>query len=79
MTQDSYSIYLRSYGKLASGARLTDRDYGTLRLRRLFRPFDESGQIAMALAVQDVNQDSKLKSKGEFEAELKRLRSPTTV
>ena len=39
----------------------------------LFKRFDAAEQVAVALAVQDVNQDSKLKSKADFESEMKRL------
>ncbi|OQX67447.1 MAG: hypothetical protein B6A08_15460 [Sorangiineae bacterium NIC37A_2] len=74
MTQDTFSIYTRTFAKVASGAKVTESDFGVLRLRRFLRPFDQRGQVAVALAVQDVTQgDSKLKSKAEFEAEVKRL------
>jgi len=69
-----YNIYTRTFAKVASGAKITEADFGVLRLRRFLQPFDQKGQIAVALAVQDVSQgDPKLKSKGEFEAELTRL------
>ena|GEM_PF-5213928 len=71
---DPYNIYARTFAKVASGAKITESDFGVLRLRRFLSPFDQRGQIAVALAVQDVTQnDSKLKSKAEFDAELRRL------
>lgn len=73
MQQDPYSIYVRSYGKAASGAKLTDADYGTTRFRRFFRPYGRDGQVAVAMAVQDMTKDEPLKAKGEFERELHRL------
>lgn len=73
MQTDTYNIYARTFARVASGARITDADFGGSRIRRLLWPFDMTGQVAVALAVQDVNQDSKLKSKAEFKAELRRL------
>lgn len=74
MTPDTYSIYTRTFAKVASGAKIQESDFGVLRLRRFLKPFDQRGQVAVALAVQDVAQgDPKLKSKGEFEAEVRRL------
>lgn len=75
MRTDPYTVYLRTYGKVASGAKLADADFPVRRLRRFLQPFDQSGEVAVALAVQDVNQDKPLKSKTEFEEELRRLRS----
>jgi hypothetical protein len=73
MNDDPYSIYVRTFGKTASGAKLTDADYGTTRLRRFFRPYGREGQVAVAMAVQDMVKDEPLKAKGEFERELRRL------
>lgn len=73
MANDPYSIYIRTFGKTASGAKLTDADYGMTRWRRLFRPYGPEGQLAVAMAVQDMVKDQPLKAKGEFEAELRRL------
>lgn len=74
MPLDTYSIYTRTFAKVASGAKIQESDFGILRLRRFLQPFDQAGQVAVALAVQDVTQgDPKLKSKGEFEGELRRL------
>lgn len=73
MPSNTYSIYTRAFAKVASGAKVTDADFGSFRFRRLFRPFDQAGQVAVALAVQDVNKDFVLKSKADFDAEMKRL------
>jgi hypothetical protein len=73
MQHDPYSIYVRSYGKTASGAKLTDADYGITHIGRFFRPFGREGQVAVAMAVQDMVKDEPLRAKGEFERELRRL------
>lgn len=73
MNHDSYSIYTRAFSKVASGAKLTDADFGSFRFKRLFKPFDQAGQVAVALAVQDVNKDFVLRSKADFDAEMQRL------
>lgn len=73
MSDDPYSIYVRTFGKAASGAKITDADYGTTRFRRFLRPYGRDGQVAVAMAVQDMIRDEPLKAKGEFERELRRL------
>lgn len=73
MNADSYTIHNRAFAKVASGTKVTDADFGSFRFKRLFKPFDQAGPVAVALAVQDVNKDLALKSKGDFEVEMKRL------
>lgn len=70
-SSEPYSAYLRSFAKAASGAKISEQDFedGALPER-----MDLPSQIAVALAVQDVTAgDPKLKTRGEFEVELKRL------
>jgi len=69
----SYEIYVRAFAKVASGSKVAEPDFGVLRLKRFFRPFDEAGQVAVALAVQDATKDTGLKSRTEFAAELRKL------
>lgn len=73
MCPDPYSIYVRTFGKTASGAKLTDADYGSRHLGRFFRPYGRDGQVAVAMAVQDTMKDEPLKARAEFESELRRL------
>lgn len=55
-------------------AKIMESDFGVLRLRRFLQPFDQAGQVAVALVVQDATKDAAgLKSKAEFDGELKRL------
>lgn len=72
MATDSYSVYLRSFAKAASGAKITEADFLDGALPEIL---DLPGQAAVALAVQDVAKDAALKSKAEFEAEVNRLLS----
>lgn len=70
MSPDSYSVYLRSFAKAASGAKITETDFLDGALPEIL---DLPGQAAVALAVQDVSKDLELKSKAEVEEELQRL------
>ena len=74
MTSDPYSIYVRSFGKVLSGAKLSDTDYGVTHIGRIFRPYERDGQVAVALAVQDTQRDeARLRTRCDFEVELRRL------
>ena len=71
---DNYSIYVRTYGKAASGSRITEADFRTNPVLRFISvPFRPSGQAAAALAVQDVSKETAIRSRTEVEAELRRL------
>ena len=68
---EPYSAYVRSFAKAASGAKISEQDFddGPLPER-----LDLPSQIAVALAVQDVSAgEPKLRTRGEFDVELKRL------
>lgn len=71
MRQDPYSIYVRTFGKVTSKARITDADYGTMYLGRFFRHYDRDGQIAVTMAIRDVAYDGALRTMSEFEEELR--------
>jgi len=68
-----YNVYTRIFSKVCSGAKISEADFGVLRLGRFLKPFDQAGQVAVALAVQDAAKDAGLKSRAEFQTELGRL------
>ena len=74
MTEQNYEIYVKAYGKVQSGTKLTNADYGIPSLEGL-KAYDESGKMAVSLATQDVKTGKPMRSKSEFEEELKRLLS----
>ncbi len=67
-----YEVYCKSYGKVMSGATLTDRDYywdvpgGAM-------PLEEKGKAAVSLAAQDVKTGGPMRTKPEFEEQILRL------
>jgi hypothetical protein len=74
MKGKTYSIYVRAYGKAASGTKFTDRDYiAPARLRMFERPYDQAGQLAVSLAIQDVCLLVPMKTEAEVEQEVQRL------
>lgn len=70
---DSYSRYVRAYGKGTSGSRATDRDYGRKVLGLVFTPFPLEVQAAVSLGLRDALADKPLRTKAEVEQELGRL------
>jgi hypothetical protein len=69
-----YSIYVRTYGKVASGAKITELDFlRPSRLRFFRRAYGPEAETAAAMAVQDSTKDTPMRSKAEVEAELRRL------
>lgn len=75
MQQDPYSIYVLTFGKTASRAKLTDANYGSTVLGRIFRPYGPDGQAAVTIAAQDVTYEGALRTRAEFDEELRRLLS----
>jgi hypothetical protein len=70
--EDSYTRYVRAYGKGTSGSRATDRDYGRT-LWLAFIPFSQAAQVAVSLGLSDAMADKPLRTKTEMEQELRRL------
>ncbi len=69
---DNYAAYVRAYGKVASGAKLEDTDYGA-RTPKGFVAYGEDGQTAVAMAAQDVKANAPMRPKSEFETQMQRL------
>jgi hypothetical protein len=67
----AYSVYVRKYGKIASGTKLTDVDYGEDNDDGFVR-YDIEGQTAVAMAAQDVKLGVPMRGLAEFSADLKR-------
>ncbi|AUX37889.1 MULTISPECIES: hypothetical protein [Sorangium] len=72
--QECYLIYTRIFGKVSSGTKLTDADFGATTFHEGFTPYSEEGQIAVSMAAQDVKMGAAMRSKPEFLTELHRLR-----
>lgn len=69
-----FGIYTVTFGKVKSGTKLTNGDYVHRNIRGT-TPYDEEEKLAVTIACDDVKNDSPMKSKSEFLAESKRLRS----
>ena len=69
--KDPYIIYVECYGKVQSGVVLSKKDYGEL--GSSFTPFDEKGTLAVSLAAQDVKNGILIRSKKDFEDQIKNL------
>jgi hypothetical protein len=67
-----YEIYLEKFGKVKSGAKLEDLDYGEAGFEG-FVDYDEKGKTAVALAAADVKESNAMRSKAELLKELTRL------
>jgi len=73
MTDDAYALYVRSYGKGASGARVTDADYGRKRPWGTFRPYPLEAQIAISLGFQDAITDRPIRPRSELSLQVTAL------
>ena len=65
---DAYIIYIEKFGKIQSGAKIEDQDYKQGSIQ-----FDERGTLAVALAALDVKRGVDLRTRSNFEQELKRF------
>lgn len=72
MSADTYLVYVRIYGRLASTGRLTDQDYGKT-TDDGFEDHPAEIQVAISLASQDVSLGDRMKTKMDFIDELGRL------
>jgi hypothetical protein len=72
VSTDSYLVYVRTYGKLASMGRLTDDNYRGLQEERVVELAAEI-QVAISIAAQDVSLGQPMRSKKDFRDELGRL------
>lgn len=72
MQKEAYSIYVEKYGKVKSGAKLDREDYGG-RTAKGFVRYDEAGQLAVSLAAQDAKEGGLLRSRTDFDEQIKRL------
>ena len=70
--KEPYSIYLEKYGKVQSGNKLDRSDYCEMS-GGAFAEYDDERRLAVSLAAQDVKMKVPLRSKSEFEEEIKRL------
>lgn len=70
MTETPYDIYVRFYGMVQSGTKLTKDDYLGIDESGDLVEFNESKRIAASLAVQDVSSKRHMRSKGDFSQEL---------
>ncbi len=70
--KEAYMIYVEKYGKVQSGNKLDKLDYGEVGPND-FVEYDERGKLAVSLAAQDVKMKVPLRSKAEFDKEIKRL------
>lgn len=69
---DPFVIYVRTYGKIASGTKLVNVDYGVVGYEG-WVAYPAEGQTAISLAAQDVKIGKPMRSKVEFESELRRM------
>jgi hypothetical protein len=70
--KDPYLIYVETFGKVKSGNKLGKLDYGEM-IGVGFKAYDEKGTLAVSMAAQDVKIEAMMKSKKEFETEIKKL------
>lgn len=69
--KDAYIIYVEKFGKIQSNS-LEDNDYGEAGPNG-YVEYDERGKLAVSLAAVDVRRNVDLRTKSDFEQELKRL------
>ena len=70
--KEPYMIYTEKYGKVQSGNKLDTNDYGEMEAAG-FEYYNEQGKLAVSLAAHDGKLNIPLRSKIEFEKEIKRL------
>lgn len=70
--KEPYLLYVEAYGKVRSGSNLKNTDYGDITPGGI-RPYDERGTLAVSLAAQDVKSDTPMRSKSDFEEQIKKL------
>jgi len=70
--KDPYMIYVETYGKVQSGSVLKRTDYGEISPSGI-TPYDEKGTLAISLAAQDVKTNTPMRSKSDFEEQIKKL------
>ena len=75
MVESTFDIYVRFYGVVQSGTKLTKNDYFGPNELGETDEFDEPKRLAVSLAVQDVKRNIMMRSKSEFTAALKQLQS----
>jgi len=66
-----YEIYNRTVGKVRSGTKIDNGDFGT-RTYNGFVKFSEDGQTAVTIAVEDAAAKAPTRTKKELVAEIKR-------
>lgn len=70
--KESYIIYVESYGKVQSGKTLDRNDFGEI-VKGGLKQFDDKGKLAVSLAVQDVKLVFPMRTKKDFEEQIKKL------
>lgn len=65
---NTYMIYVETYGRLQSGATLHRNDYEKI---------DERGKLALSLAAQDAKLNTPMRSKSDFEEQIKEFLEET--
>ncbi len=69
--EELYEIYNRTVGRLRSGTKLTNGDYGQ-RTPMGLHPYEEDGKAAVTIASDDVATKAPTRTKAELVAEIKR-------
>ena len=69
---DPYMIYMRTYGKIASGTKLTNADYGLATMDG-FQAYGPEGHAAISLAAQDVKLGCGMREKSAIDEDVQRL------
>jgi hypothetical protein len=69
MKKDAYLIYVEHFGKVKSGSQVDHGDY----IEDVGVDCDITGHLAVSLAVLDAKTGTFLRSKSEFNEEIKRL------
>ncbi len=69
---EPYEIYIQVFGKLIGGMKMSNNDFGVSTAKGL-NPFDKKGKLAVAMAAQDVKNETSIKSEAEFTKEFDRL------
>ena len=66
-----YDVYLKAYGKVKSGQKLDDSDYGER--GAFFEPYSEKQNTAVSIAVHDSTMGQAPRPKKDLEEEVNRL------
>jgi hypothetical protein len=70
---DPYTVYVRTFGKITSGGKLANGDYGYTNDNGDYVAYGPEAQAAMSLAAQDVKTIAVMRPKSEVQEELRRL------